>query len=218
MSLHPFPAASVRSHLAHARAIGLDRVIASAAARHGVRADVLTAIGSRESHLGQMPPLARDWTGDRGHGRGVFQIDDRWHGPFVRGHANDDHAAHADYAARFLKRLVTRYGGDYVRALAAYNAGPGNVDKALRQGRSAEHYTTGGDYATDVLARARIVAGGSAGGAAASSGLLSSRGPNWSVLASAVGAAAFFINPTAGALTGVSLGLLAYAQSSRQSS
>ncbi|KAM9817565.1 lysozyme g-like [Neosynchiropus ocellatus] len=40
-------------------------------------------------------------------------------------------------------------------ALAAYNQGPGNVRRAVDEGRDVDHYTTGQDYSNDVLARAQ---------------------------------------------------------------
>jgi soluble lytic murein transglycosylase-like protein len=39
-------------------------------------------------------------------------------------------------AASFMANLSSRYGGDYAKALAAYNAGPGNVDYAISMGGS----------------------------------------------------------------------------------
>ena len=44
-----------------------------------------------------------------------------------------DPVAATDAACRFLKRLHEIYDGDWHLALAAYNAGPGNVNKAIRR-------------------------------------------------------------------------------------
>src|SRR5262249_7815317 len=42
----------------------------------------------------------------------------------------DDPAQAIDGAARLMAQHVQRYGGDYAKALAAYNAGPGKVDQS----------------------------------------------------------------------------------------
>ncbi|RPG81334.1 MAG: LysM peptidoglycan-binding domain-containing protein [Crocinitomicaceae bacterium TMED114] len=52
-----------------------------------------------------------------------------------------DPQAATDAACRFLKRLNEIYDGDWHLALAAYNAGPGNVNKAIRRARSRDFWT-----------------------------------------------------------------------------
>ena len=51
-----------------------------------------------------------------------------------------DPTASTDAACRFLKRLFEMYDGDWHLALAAYNAGPGNVNKAIRRSGSRDFW------------------------------------------------------------------------------
>jgi hypothetical protein len=96
-------------------------VIEAAAARHGLDPKLLAAVAAQETG-GPGTSSGRNIVGDRGHGRGLFQIDDRWHA-FASTPSAMNPAANADYAAGMLQGLMSRYGGNVRAALSAYNAG-----------------------------------------------------------------------------------------------
>src|ERR1700733_11519456 len=95
--------------------------IAAAATRHNLDPRLLAAVAAQETG-GPGADSGRNVVGDAGHGRGVFQIDDRWHA-FARSPQAMDPAQNADYAAGLLESNLDRYGGDVRAALSAYNAG-----------------------------------------------------------------------------------------------
>jgi hypothetical protein len=99
--------------------------IARAAARHGLDPRLLAAVAAQETG-GPDTNAGSNIVGDGGHGRGVFQIDDRFHA-FAKTSAAMDPAQNADYAAGMLRGLMDRYGGDSHKALSAYNAGQPNA-------------------------------------------------------------------------------------------
>src|SRR3954469_15421761 len=65
--------------VALARSRGWLRSIAQAEKRHKLPHGMLLAIASRETNM-------QDIVGDGGHGRGLFQIDDRFHGDWLAKH------------------------------------------------------------------------------------------------------------------------------------
>jgi soluble lytic murein transglycosylase-like protein len=95
--------------------------IAGAARRHGLDPDLLAAVAAQETG-GPGSNAGRNVVGDGGHGRGLFQIDDRWHA-FAGTAAAMDPAKNADYAAGMLSGLLKRFGGNVHKALSAYNSG-----------------------------------------------------------------------------------------------
>ncbi|GAC1568211.1 MAG: hypothetical protein NVS2B3_10590 [Vulcanimicrobiaceae bacterium] len=97
------------------------REIAAAAERYHIDPRLLAAVAAQETG-GPGSNSGNNVVGDGGHGRGVFQIDDRaW--DFASTPAAMDPAANAAMAARILRGDLDRYGGDVRRALSAYNAG-----------------------------------------------------------------------------------------------
>lgn len=95
--------------------------IETAAKAHGLDPRFLAAVAAQETG-GPGSNSGANVVGDGGHGRGLFQIDDRWHA-FARTAAAMDPAKNAEYAAGMLSGLLTRFGGDAKAALSAYNAG-----------------------------------------------------------------------------------------------
>ena len=95
--------------------------IVGAAQRYGLDPTLLAAVAAQETG-GPGSNGGRNEVGDGGHGRGVFQIDDRWH-DFAKTGAAMDPAQNADYAAGMLSGLLKRYGGNVKEALSAYNSG-----------------------------------------------------------------------------------------------
>jgi soluble lytic murein transglycosylase-like protein len=98
--------------------------IVQAAQKHGVSAQLLAAVAAQETG-GPGSNAGSNIVGDGGHGRGLFQIDDRWN-TFARTPAAMDPLQNADYAAGMISGLLRRYGGDVHKALSAYNAGDPN--------------------------------------------------------------------------------------------
>ncbi|MEO6991209.1 MAG: transglycosylase SLT domain-containing protein [Candidatus Baltobacteraceae bacterium] len=94
--------------------------IEAAAQRHGLDPRLLAAVAAQETG-GPGSNSGANIVGDGGHGRGLFQIDDRWHA-FAKTPAAMDPAQNADYAAGMISGLLSEYG-DVHEALSAYNAG-----------------------------------------------------------------------------------------------
>ena len=154
------PPEEARAQLAHARATGLVTLCHQAERRHGLPQALLLAVASRETNC-------RDVVGDFGHGRGVFQIDDRFHHDWLAEHGaagpgrTPPVGAAAELAASMLVESLAvarrhELTGDNATkfAASAYNAGLGGALTGLRRGDS-DLETTGHDYGADVVARMR---------------------------------------------------------------
>lgn len=139
--------------------------------RTGVDGALLLAILDRESAGGTtLRPPGPAGTGDHGSGLGLMQIDRRYHQEFAERPMPDGSLAWQNprenilYAARYLFGLIARAKSEGV-GVAAYNAGPQAIKaaQALPPGtlegervRIADGFTTGSNYAGDVLARRAV--------------------------------------------------------------
>ncbi len=127
---------------------------------------LVVAIGLRETWLGTCAgyaPQGPGGRGDGGHGRGLFQIDDRgpfaylvppdgaeWP-PFVQASCACIVLARAREELADFRGSLSPWGWDQAVA-ARYNARLDNVRWALRMGLDVDRVTTGRNYGRDVLA------------------------------------------------------------------
>lgn len=153
-----FTKAGLAAEFARARAAGWDRHCAAGEQASGLPAGLLLAIASQETDM-------NDVVGDGGHGRGLFQIDDRFHRDFLarNGAAGPGGRPPVPAAARYAAGLV-RANLDFAArngvrepdrlkfCLSAYNAGAGGALAGYREGDS-DRRTTGRDYGKAVLGR-----------------------------------------------------------------
>lgn len=134
----------------------------------GIDARLLGAIMDRESLGGeQLKPKGPMGVGDGGHGRGLMQIDDRYHKSFVGTLMPDGTPAWTHpvenvlRGARILQWNLQHFDGRWPCAVAAYNASPKRVREVAGELHgdalvsAVDAVTTHGNYVSDVLTRAR---------------------------------------------------------------
>lgn len=109
---------------------------------------IAVAVGERESHW-------KDVRGADGHGCGYMQIDDRAWKQWCLDHDAFDPAQNIPEGELILTIGLKWFPNNLRAAIAAYNCGPGNVERALKDsnGTNPDLYTTGNDYGADVLRR-----------------------------------------------------------------
>lgn len=137
-------------------------IVKKVAIQYNIPASVIAGIGSRESHWGlALTPPNPAGTGDGGHGRGLMQVDDRWHIPFIQSGKWADASENIIYGCAVLKSSINLFTKNGITGfnglkggIAGYNCGPSRALSAYNAGYGADYYTTGRDYAANVLERA----------------------------------------------------------------
>jgi len=97
----------------------LNEVISAASDKHQIDADLITSVIHAESAFN---PNARSPKG----AQGLMQLMPSTASQLGVKDAYDP-AANVDAGTQFLRELLVKYDGDLIKALAAYNAGPGRV-------------------------------------------------------------------------------------------
>lgn len=161
MALFNVTPQQLKAQVDGARLSGLAVICSTAERSRNLPAGLLLAIASRETNC-------VDKLGDGGHGRGVFQIDDRAHRAWIDANAGPKGlppiAAAAEYAAGILasglaaaSRLQLAGDGAIKFGAAAYNAGEGGATKGFREHGDPDHRTAHGNYGDDVLTRLQLI-------------------------------------------------------------
>ncbi|XP_018418372.1 PREDICTED: lysozyme g-like [Nanorana parkeri] len=128
--------------------------ILSVAKQKQMDPSVIAAIMSRECRGGSV--LVNGW-GDHNNGFGLMQVDKRYH----KLEGTWDSETHIAQATDILISMISQIKKKFSKAsseeilkgaIAAYNAGSGNV----RDLKDVDSRTTGKDYANDVVARAKF--------------------------------------------------------------
>lgn len=111
--------------------------------KYGLEKGILSAVASAESSAGQRTGNPVDKNGNKlSSGLGAFQITKGTREDLGLSDADAmDTRKAADGAARYLSMLMNRYNGDQGRAIAAYHAGMGHVDKGRVVAGTGEYVT-----------------------------------------------------------------------------
>lgn len=139
--------------------------INNSASRYDIDPAIICAIMSRESCAGLiLTPPGPTGTGDKGHGRGLMQIDDRSHTFFTSSDDWKDPEKNIDYGVKLLRSNIDYFTRKYScnqysalrRAIAGYNCGCGNVNKTIDSGADIDSRTANLNYSADVLKRSEF--------------------------------------------------------------
>jgi hypothetical protein len=141
-----------------------EATVGQVALKYEIPPSIIAGLGSRESHWGlALNPVGPEGTGDHGHGRGLLQIDDRWHVPFVESGKWSNARDNIIYGGAVLKNCMNFFvkkaawpmSYKLIKAgVAGYNCGPRRAWEGLQMGHGLDYYTTGRDYSSNVIERA----------------------------------------------------------------
>ncbi|EFC1637918.1 lytic transglycosylase domain-containing protein [Escherichia coli] len=111
--------------------------------KYGLEKGILSAVASAESSAGQRTGNPVDKNGNKlSSALGAFQITKGTREDLGLSDADAMYTRKAaDGAARYLSMLMNRYNGDQGRAIAAYHAGMGHVDKGRVVAGTGEYVT-----------------------------------------------------------------------------